>query len=274
MALLEQNDILFAQKAILLTPSLSAAAKRVAAAIIDHFNKRTGQCDPGINRLVKLLGMSRATVIRATETLNELGFIEKESHGGKSHRAAYIPNWQLFRQIVDDWDTQMKSKLDTEEATGKEEKSTTMVSKPRRSRSQKCDVNGLNSATQTLRSNQSNKPIEAEQVETIDEKPPQPPERKRNHVALKRSVQRSQGHLLLPMQGGRQVSRGEVARDAAQKRWELDAKSRGEHVYAAVAEWITPERQHAATEAELKRKGGGFDFIAASMHNERRFAHG
>ena len=111
-------------------------------------------------------------------------------------------------------------------------------------------------------------------METPDEKPHQPPERKCNHGAPKGSVQRSQGYLLLPMQGGRQVSRGEVARDAAQKRWELDAKSRGEHVYAAVAEWITPERQHAATEAELKRKGGGFDFIAASMHSERRFAHG
>ncbi|MBO6892849.1 MAG: helix-turn-helix domain-containing protein [Roseibium sp.] len=274
MALLEPNDILFAQKAILLTPDLSAAARRVAAAIIDHFNKKTGQCDPGINRLVKLLGMSRATVIRATETLNELGFIEKQSHGGKSHRAAYIPNWQLFRQIVDDWDTQMKSKSGPEEVTKDEEKTTTKVSKQKHSRSQKCDVKGLNSATQTLRSNQSNKPFETEQVETPVEKPQRPPDRGRAQKALKNGVWRSQTNFLLPMEGGKQNSRGEVARDAAQRRWELDAKSQGEHVYAAVAEWITPERQHAATEAELKRKGGGFDFIAASMHSERRFAHG
>lgn len=178
MALLEQNDVLFAQKAILLTPNLSAAAKRVAAAIVDHFNKRTGQCDPGINRLVKLLGMSRATVIRATETLNELGFIEKQSHGGKSHRAAYIPNWKLFRQIVDDWDARMKSKPDAAEALPGHEKTTTKVSRPKRSRSQKCDVKGLNSATQTHRSNQSNKPVEPEQVETLIEKLPNPTARK------------------------------------------------------------------------------------------------
>ena len=87
-------------------------------------------------------------------------------------------------------------------------------------------------------------------------------------------MRQRQRHFLLPMQGGRQVSHEMAARDAAQRRWERDAKSKGEHVYFAVVEWITPERQHAATEAELQRKGGGWKFIAASMHQEMMQAHG
>lgn len=91
MALLGGNDILFAHKALTLMSGLTDATKRVAGAIIDHFNKKTGQCDPGIDRLSTMLGINRATVIRATETLDELGLIQKASHGGKSHRASYRP---------------------------------------------------------------------------------------------------------------------------------------------------------------------------------------
>ncbi|WP_420413080.1 helix-turn-helix domain-containing protein [Roseibium sp.] len=109
MPLLKQNDILFAHKALGLMPDLSAATRRVAAAIIDHFNKRTGQCDPSIGRLMKLLKISRAAVIRATNELDGLGLIEKKSHGGKSHRTAYLPNWPLFRAFVGDWDAGMKA---------------------------------------------------------------------------------------------------------------------------------------------------------------------
>lgn len=86
MAILEENDILFAHKALNVMAGLTEATRRVAGAIIDHFNKRTGQCDPSIERLATLLGIDRATVIRATDKLHELGFIEKTSHGGKAHR--------------------------------------------------------------------------------------------------------------------------------------------------------------------------------------------
>jgi len=46
MPLLQQNDVLFAYKALAIIPDLSAASRRVAGAIIDRFNKKTGQCDP------------------------------------------------------------------------------------------------------------------------------------------------------------------------------------------------------------------------------------
>ena len=104
MAILNQNDVLFAHKALNIMPGLSEATRRVAAAIIDHFNKRDGRCYPSIERLAKLLGIDRATVIRATDKLHGLNFIRKVSHGGKSHCASYSPNWDAFRAQVEEWD--------------------------------------------------------------------------------------------------------------------------------------------------------------------------
>lgn len=111
MALLEQNDILFALKALNLVPGLTSDTRRVAGAIIDHFNKKTGQCDPSIERIAKLLGINRATVLRATEKLcdPEIGLFEKISHGGKSNRTKYLPCWEVFHGIVADWDARMKT---------------------------------------------------------------------------------------------------------------------------------------------------------------------
>ncbi len=55
MAILQENDILFAHKALNIMSGLTEATRRVAGAIIDHFNKQTGQCDPSIERLATLL---------------------------------------------------------------------------------------------------------------------------------------------------------------------------------------------------------------------------
>ncbi len=61
MPRLQENDILCAYKALNIAPGLSDTARRVAGAIIDHFNRRTGQCDPNIDRLVRMLEVNRAT---------------------------------------------------------------------------------------------------------------------------------------------------------------------------------------------------------------------
>jgi predicted transcriptional regulator len=274
MALLQQNDILFAQKALLLMPGLADASKRVAGAIIDHFNKQNGQCEPSIERLVTMLELSRASVLRATKELCELGLVEKDSHGGKHNQARYRPQWHRFRQFVADWDARMKTGAAPGESRSAPEEPRAKVAQMRPTKSHLCDVGGIKNETQTLRNNQSKKPIRQEQVETQTQNEPPAPVQKCSQGLSKIGKQPMQRHLLLPMQGGKQVSHSEAARNAAQRRWEREVKCLGEHVYSAVAEWITLDRQHAATDAELQRKGGGWEFIASSMHNELRFAHG
>ncbi|MDH0910662.1 helix-turn-helix domain-containing protein [Rhizobium pusense] len=262
MALLEENDILFAHKALTLMSGLTDATKRVAGAIIDHFNKRTGQCDPGIDRLSTLLGINRATVIRATEALDELGLIQKTSHGGKSHRASYRPNWEQFQAIVADWDARMKSGKAPADDSDNE---ATNVARLRSSRSQGCDVKGRTLATQTLRRNPSKEPIETEHVETPVRTPAKPNVRKTSDGLGRGSKQPDQRSMLLPIDGGRVVSHEDAARAAAERRWYAQVHSLGENVEADVLDWMTADRQEAATLAEMRRRGGGIQFIVAAM---------
>src|SRR5882757_3873614 len=96
-------NTLLAHKAINLAAELSNSEKRVAGAIIDHFNRRTGQCDPSLDCIAELIGMSRRTVIRATDRLQNLGFIRRIRHGGHFHRNSYEPVWSRFLQVEADW---------------------------------------------------------------------------------------------------------------------------------------------------------------------------
>lgn len=278
MAILEENDILFAHKALNVMAGLTEATKRVAGAIIDHFNKRTGQCDPSIERLATLLGIDRATVIRATEKLHELGFIEKISHGGKAHRAAYLPNWERFRSIVEDWDARMKTgdAPDTPcRSTGTPaDTPAPNVASVRRSRSQGCDVKGRTAATQTLRSNPSKKPIEGERVEKPPEKPQTYSPQKAQHGLWKGNEPGAQRSMLFPISGGKSPSHADAARAAAERRWYAQVHALGLKAEADVLEWMTWDRQEATTQAEMQRKGGGLAFIVAGMQNERMRAYG
>lgn len=271
MAILEENDVLFAHKALTLMAGLSDATKRVAGAIIDHFNKRTGQCDPSIERLATLLGIDRATVIRATEKLHEAGLIEKVSHGGKAHRAAYLPIWERFRAIVEDWDARMKTGNAPGTIAGKPAPKVAAV---RRSQSQDCDVKGRSAATQTLRSNPSKKPIEPEPVETRRQEPPPKRPQKPLQGLGSENKPPAQRAFMLPISGGKGASHADAAKAAAERRWYAQLHGLGEKAEAEVAEWMTPDRQEAATLAEVARRGGGMAFIAQAMQRGGLAAHG
>jgi predicted transcriptional regulator len=274
MAILEENDILFAHKAMNVLAGVTEATKRVAGAIIDHFNKSTGQCDPSIERLARMLGIDRATVLRATDKLHELGFIEKTSHGGNAHRARYLPNWERFRAIVEDWDMRMKSGSAPGTLNRPAETCAPKVASVRRSRSQDCDVKRRRDATQTLRSNPSKEPIETERVETRGQEPvskcPQRPLR----GLWRGNKPQAQRSMLLPIIGGRSPSHADAARAAAERRWYAQVHALGVQAETDVLEWMTRERQEATTQAEMRRQGGGLDFIVAAMRNERTEAYG
>lgn len=93
-------DLLFVHRAILFCRDLTDAHKTIAGAIVAHFNEETGQCDPGIDRIVHLLGLNRATVFRALAAVERAGIIVRTSYDGKSHRNAYSPNWERCRILA------------------------------------------------------------------------------------------------------------------------------------------------------------------------------
>ncbi|WP_137133496.1 helix-turn-helix domain-containing protein [Rhizobium sp. FKY42] len=274
MAILEENDILFAHKALNIMSGLTEATRRVAGAIIDHFNKKTGQCDPSIDRLAAMLGINRATVIRATETLHELGLIQKDSHGGKAHRASYLPNWDHFRFIVAEWAARMKTGDRPTKSNQPAKPAVPKVASLQRSQSQGCDVEGRRDATQTNRINQSKEPIETARVETAGQEPPSRPSSRLLRRLWRGSKPDAQRSMLLPITGGGSPSHADAAKGAAERRWLEQVHALGLTVQGDVIEWMNADRQEAATQAEMKRRGGGLAFIVSAMQNERMRAHG
>lgn len=277
----KNSDILFSLKAINLMPGLGDSTRRVAGAIIDHFNKKTGQCDPSIERLVTLLEINRATVLRATDRLHELELISKISHGGHFHCCAYQPNWDNFRKFVVEWDALMKAvrarvsldrQMHLQERSVQQEPAEQGVELPinvadvRPPTSQDCEPEGRSAATQTSPINQSKKPVETVQGET-----PPPLSGKvasRQPVRSRFERPREQLNLLLPINGGKSTSHLAAAHAAAEKRWHDDMKGLSEWRYAKIAEWMTTDSQAATTEAEMACRGGGLNFIRYSMSRE------
>ncbi|PDS79156.1 hypothetical protein [Rhizobium sp. L43] len=107
----EKNDIAIAYKALCIANGLNNTERLVAAAILSHYSKRDGRCDPGIDRLARMLSIDERSVRRATNAIcsERCGLFVKKSHGGMSGRASYIPQWDNFREIVTDWDRRMAS---------------------------------------------------------------------------------------------------------------------------------------------------------------------
>ena len=239
-----------AYKAINLVDGLSKSTRRVAGGLIDHFNPKTGQCDPGVDRMATMLDMNRATAMRATDELDKAGLILKDSHGGKFHRTSYQPQWDRFEEIVADWERRMK----TGAPPGK-------VAELQLSRSQDCDVNGRNSATQTLLRNPLKEPLEdvegrASHATVV------PPETAARHG--KQDIEgHRQSHFLLPIKGARSPTRSQAAKEAAYRRWRSDLHEHcdGWKHHAALDEAITDDMADAATDAEMRRKGSGLASI-------------
>ncbi len=87
------GGMLLGFKAICLSGSLKDSQRSVAAAILDHYNHKTGQCDPSLDTIAFLVGLSRRTVIRCVNGIVRAGFFRRIRHGGNYHRNFYEPAW-------------------------------------------------------------------------------------------------------------------------------------------------------------------------------------
>lgn len=92
----ERGDTLIACLAIALHPHLSSTDKAVAVILLDHFNRKTGQCDPGITRISALAIIAERSVIRSLDRLVHHKLFRRDRHGGNGNRNSYQPNWPAF----------------------------------------------------------------------------------------------------------------------------------------------------------------------------------
>ena len=238
---------LIAFKALSLCDDLIATQRRVLAALIEHFNRKNGRCDPSIDRLVVLLGINRRTVFRALNSLVTKGYVVRFRHGGLNHRNRYVPNWPFYAAILKKWDEQFTAASSARRATEMSP-----------SQGRRCHLADGPSVTQTSLNNHIEQTSERHRKCT-SATPPISSARKgpANHQFAERAQQR----ILTP-------SSRDAARDAAERRWnlELQAFLKGdEPLTALVTDMMTSELMLAATEAELVARGAGLPVVVAEL---------
>jgi hypothetical protein len=227
-------DTLLALKVLTLVPELNASDRRVAGALLEHFNRNTAQCDPGLPRIADLLGLSTRTVMRSNRRLEAARLFKKTRHGGRSHRNSYEPNWARFQELEGVWREKFnhKSRMSKESLL------------PR----QDCHVDGDSAGAQTCDTNL----LKATYPKT-------PPTKENRRPPYSR-------------QNSATPSSSDAARVAAERRWttalhnQFAAQPR---TYGEVIAAINESISSGATEAEMHKRGAGIIYIL----NQLRIPH-
>jgi hypothetical protein len=251
-------DILIAFKSISLAPDLSVTEKRVASAIIDHFNQKTTQCDPSFDTLAVLLGIHRRTVIRAINRLVRLKYFRRVRHGGNFHRNFYEPLWPRFRAVEAEWQRRRY-----------EHSQRFREAKLSRWKGLAGHSAGGKDVTQTSPSNLSNEILSSGSVRDD----PQGQSASNGSQRLTRKEQCSSIlHSNRPMFHVKKTHTRDAAYAAAERRWNTALQSQyvaTPTVYGEIIGAIDPAMQAAATEAELKRHGAGLAYILDELKGLR-----
>lgn len=232
----QRLDTTLAFKAICLAESLTGTDKRVAGAILDHFNRESGQCDPSLDRIAGILNISRRTVIRSIDRLVRLKFLRRDRHGGHLNRNSYQPLWPTFRECEEKWSKRKATRRRGNSATD---------SSPEQGR--ESHIPSDRSGTETLISNPSQ--VTFGSITPGAHLPPSnlPPDSSGQEDKIKGKA-----------------SPSEAARVAAERRWHTDLHTRfakSPAIYEHIVIRIDAELRSAATEAEIKQHGDGLNLI-------------
>lgn len=231
---IEPLETLLAHKVISLMTNLSRSYKAIAGTLIDHYNRKTGRCDPSIERIARLNGVHRRTVLRAIAKFDELDLFRRQRHGGRWSCNSYEPNWNRFHEIHADWQARFGLKEGGRQKT-----------KPPSSRGRLCHLSGDSSVTQTYPNNLTNRTYS----------------KWRSGNQIEKGFQFS-GHA--PKPPIKATLSRDVARDAAERRWSQAFNARYLKVpalFILMTEAITSEWQQQITDAELHRPGSGLAMI-------------
>lgn len=251
-------DILIAFKSISLAPDLSVTDKRVASALIDHFNRQTTQCDPSLDTLATLLGIHRRTVIRSVNHLVRLKYFRRIRHGGNFHRNFYQPLWPRFREVEAEW----KIRRRAHSQRFRQGKLSLWQGPPEHPA-------GGNDVTQTSLINLSKGTLPAASVRDDPQGQNAPSDPK----GLTRKEQISSiPHPNRPMFHVKETSSRDAAYDAAERRWNNTLLKRfltTPTIHGEIIAAIDSAMQAAATEAEFKRRGAGVRYILDRLRTRR-----
>jgi len=227
----KQLNTLLALKVLSYVSGLTANARAVGAVLVDRYNRKTGQCDPGLESIALHLGISARTVIRSVRQLEALGLLRKLRHGGHGNRNQYEPVWDRFELLEAEW----RARLRRRGTSARQEMSP--------STRHDCHLEGDKSVTQTYSTNlQTNELYSGSRSNEGKGKVPS---------SIRRMIAITPGS-------------GDAADAEAERRWTKalhDSFALKPLTYGEIIDAITPEIQAAATSAELKDRGAGFAYI-------------
>jgi predicted transcriptional regulator len=232
---LRRIDTLLALKAISLAPGLKENDRRVAAALVEHFNRETSQCDPGLKRIADLLGISTRTVIRSIQRLEVAGLVRKVRHGGHLNRNRYELVWSRFQEIEAEWRVRFARSAQSR------------VTEMSPAGCQPCHVASDSSGTQTCTTNLLNK--------TCSKRLPK-----------KGLEERAFSSSPSTRAGGARSA--EAARVEAERRWTAALHEQFAHLpvtHGEIIDLIDTAMQEAATDAEMRRPGSGLPHILRKL---------
>jgi len=239
---IQPRQTLLAAKAVSLAPGLNATDRQVALILIEHFNRKTGRCDPSLTRIASLLGVSPRSVMRANKRRETAGLIRKVRHGGHHQCNRYEPNWQKLHALNESWQ-QRFAEVARMRAPG-------LSLERRQPRHLRADNDGAQTSDINLLK-------EPETIGTVSSPPPAPVGERCGHGHSRKTLERPFGTQAV-----------EASRVAAERRWNArlnEAFASTPVTYGEILEAITPEIQHEATEAELRRHGGGFALVVEKL---------
>jgi hypothetical protein len=223
-------NTLLALKVLTYAPGLTANARAVGAVIVDRYNRKSGQCDPGLDGIAAHLGINSRTVMRSVSRLEVAGLLRKLRHGGHGNRNQYEPIWERFNALEEEWRARLKQRRSPADQK--------LSSSPR----QGCHLEGDGVVTQTYRSN----------LHKLTYSRSRP-----NEEIGKECSSTSKAIAFTPR--FRDASEAE-----AERRWTTalhECFGSLEVTYGEIIEVITPEIQAEATAVELTQRGSGIAFV-------------
>lgn len=249
------SNPLIALKVVSLAGELTGTEKRVAAAIIDHHNHKTRQCDPALTTIANLLGIDRRTAIRAIGKLVRIGFLKKIRHGGKFHRNSYAPDWCRFNTEEKKW---MAHRAAVSRASG---------SNVSPSQGQACQLGGDAAVTQTSSNN-----LLKETLLTGDVDEATRTSCKRTSCRRLGKEENRDGSQAIAIKRFHVKPAGSrvAARDAAERRWNRTLMARYAKIpelYGLLVDAIDDQLKDAATASELRTPGSGLRFILETLRS-------
>lgn len=245
-----KNDFAMAFKAIALARGLSGDAKTVGAVLLAHFNAKTGQCDPGTDRIAAKAGISTRNVVKATNALHDSGLVVKTRHGGNGFRSSYQPIWSKLRKIVEDF----------EQADGAAE----IVNKRAHTKCTNVHLDSEQTFTLTHIRNSPKKLTDTDGASGWDgdQSSPKP--------VRTVSEDRVQGLLRDSLRHRPAIKRQPpsvvAAQEAARHRIDAGMAKLEPTMRSLFEDRMTADIQHQAIIAEVKRQGGWFDVVWEHAH--------